>query len=100
VAQGAHVLLGTTLVSGMLTTSLELGVRRLVRAGFPRTRAIEALSPIADACIQEHRKSRQAPPPPRLPIAPCHLLRASEAAEPLEAALCNAGLRLAGEDLR
>jgi hypothetical protein len=99
-AQDEQVVLGVTLVCGTVTTSLELAVRRLVRAGFPRTRAIEALSPLLEICIAEHRRSRQGPPAPRPPLEPCELLRLAETAEPLEAALSRTGLHLASKDLR
>jgi hypothetical protein len=98
--EDAHVLLAVALVTGVFTTTLELAVRRLVHAGFMRKRAIEALSPLADGCLQEHARSRSNPPGPQLPSDCSDLMRALARAEPLEATLCHAGLRFASEDLR
>ena len=96
----AQTLLAAGIFSGALTASIELAVRRLVRAGFPRHRAIEALAPLAETCLQEHRKSRHGPPPPRLPAERADLMRAADAAEGSEATLCRTALGLAFADLR
>ena len=98
-AAAAEVLLAVTVVSGALTTSLELAVRRLVRAGFSRQRALEALAALPEACIHEHRHSRMHPPQPRLPADCLDLLQASRRGPAMEDALCQTNLQLAREEL-
>lgn len=97
-ATAEEALLAVAMVSGALTVSLELGVRRLVRAGFTRARAIQALAPLTDDCLAEHRHSRRHPPQRRLPTDCAELLRACERGGPGESLLCQMALRLACEE--
>lgn len=92
-------LLAVALVSGALTTSFELAIRSLVRAGFPRSRAIEALAPLTEAGIQEHRRSRSHAPAHRFPAACPELFQAVERADPASALIYQAALRLAYEEM-
>lgn len=92
-------LLAITLVSGSLNTSFELAIRSLVRAGFSRSRAIEALAPLTEAGVEEHRRSRTHVPAHRFPGACDALLQAAERNEPGEGLLYRAALRLAYEEL-
>lgn len=94
-----EALLAVTMVSGALSTSLELGIRRLVRAGFSRRHALEALAPLSQSSIDEHRHSRRHAPPRRLNATCSDLLAASERGDPAESIVCEAALRLACEDL-
>ena len=91
----SQALLAVALVSGVLTTSLELAIRRLVRAGFPRHRALEALAPLTDGCIQEHRHSRHRAPANRFPASCSDLLAMSSEGDALDSRHCQASLRLA-----
>lgn len=94
----AEALLAVAIVSGTLSTALELGIRRLVRAGFSRKQALEALAPLSDGSIAEHRRSRRHAPSHRLP-APCSdLVAASSAGDPVESLLCQTALGLACQD--
>jgi hypothetical protein len=92
-----HVLLGVGLAAGMITSGFELAVRRLVDAGFLRSRAIEALAVLAELCLAEHRKARQGPPAPWMPANRSDLL---EAVSPADDALCQAAIRFVCQDLR
>jgi hypothetical protein len=95
----AHeALLAVAMVSGTLTTSIELGVRRLVRAGFSRTRALEALAPLAGDCVAEHRHSRRHAPTRRLPTDCAELMAACER-DPRDSFVCQTALRLLSEDI-
>ena len=94
-----EALLAVAMVSGVLTASLELGVRRLMHAGFTRHRAIEALAPLAEASLAEHRRSRIQPPPAELPAGCPDLIEASSRSGPHEDEMCRSALRLASERL-
>lgn len=101
IAPGAahEALLAVAMVSGTLTTSLELGVRRLIRAGFSRTRALEALAPLAGDCVAEHRHSRRHAPARRLPTDCAELMAACERGDPADSLLCQTALRMLSEDI-
>jgi hypothetical protein len=95
---GAETMLAIAIVSGVLTVSLELGIRRLVEAGFSRKQALDALAPLTDVCIQEHRHSRNHPPARRFPTTCAELLEAATRGDAMETALCRTALRLACEE--
>ncbi len=95
----AEAMLAIAVVSGTLTKSLELGARRLIRAGFTRRRALEALAPLTEAFLHDHRLCRTQAPQRRLPTSLVDLVRASRLGDVVEDALCRTALHYAREAL-